>query len=163
LREPLGAAELHCPDERSTEALGARLARTRPPASPGALVVWLAGDLGAGKTTLARGFLAGCGIAGTVRSPTYTLVETYEAPPEHILHMDLYRLEDPQELDLLGVRDAAGSGNVWLVEWPERGAGFLPPADLLVSLFADLPAGETGRRVRLDGCTPAGRAWLAAI
>ena len=99
-------------------------------------MVYLTGDLGAGKTTLTRGFLRSLGIVGAVRSPTYTLVEIYETSMLTALHLDLYRLADPAELDNLGLREWAGAGHVWLVEWPERGANKLPAADLVVKLTA---------------------------
>src|SRR5262245_17529340 len=103
-----------------TEAFGARLATTRPPGNALA-VVHLSGDLGAGKTTLARGFLRACGVTSSVRSPTYTLVEVYETPAISVVHLDLYRLIDPSELEPLGLREWALPGYVWLIEWPDRG------------------------------------------
>ena len=113
------------------------------------LVVYLEGDLGAGKTTLARGWLAGMGHAGRVKSPTYTLLELYELPDgARLAHMDLYRLADPEELEFLGVRELTG----WLlVEWPEKGVGHLPSADLEVRIEF-LPEG--GRRVNLLALAP---------
>src|SRR5450756_255332 len=118
-----------------TEAFGGRLADMRPPLESFS-VIYLVGDLGAGKTTLARGFLRACGVTGSVRSPTYTLLEVYETPGSVVLHLDLYRLLEPSELETLGLREWARSGHTWLVEWPERGEGWLPPADLVVSLSA---------------------------
>lgn len=118
-------------DASATEALGGRLARacTEPP-----LVVYLSGPLGAGKTTLARGFLRALGYPGVVRSPTYTIVETYACNKLKICHFDLYRLSDPEELLHLGIEDYLSADSVWLVEWPERGSGLLPAADLIVAL-----------------------------
>ena len=143
-----------------TEALGERLARTRPDVRSALAVIYLTGDLGAGKTTLARGFLRACGIRGTVRSPTYTLLETYEAAGSlTLIHLDLYRLRDPSELDPLGLREWARPGHIWLVEWPDRGDGRLPPADLIVTLHAAADAHE----ITIDAHTPLGRAWLAAV
>lgn len=125
------------------EALGARLAGAiRAPA-----VVGLTGPLGAGKTTLVRGFLHALGHGGPVRSPTYTLVESYSLPPQTIHHLDLYRLADPEELENLGVRDLQDPAAIWLVEWPERGQGFLPALDWSIRIECD--AGGTRRR--LDG------------
>src|SRR5512144_1151837 len=112
-----------------TEAFGARLARARPKENALA-TVHLSGDLGAGKTTLARGFLRAAGVTGPVRSPTYTLIEVYETPAVSVVHLDLYRLLDPSELEPLGLREWARPGYVWLIEWPERGEGRLPCPDL---------------------------------
>jgi tRNA threonylcarbamoyladenosine biosynthesis protein TsaE len=121
-----------------TEAFGAKLAAAivaaGATASDALVVVYLTGDLGAGKTTLARGFLHAIGITEPIRSPTYTLLETYEAGGLTIAHLDLYRLRDPEELEPLGLRDLARPSYVWLVEWAERGAGWLPPPDVEVRL-----------------------------
>jgi tRNA threonylcarbamoyladenosine biosynthesis protein TsaE len=119
-------------DEAATLALGARLEQAFRAAGGG--VVYLHGDLGAGKTTLARGLLRAAGVEGTLRSPTYTLMEPYAAGGQSFLHLDLYRLADPAEVEQLGLRDYPVESTVWLVEWPEKGAGFLPPADLDVRL-----------------------------
>ncbi|HET8819327.1 MAG TPA: tRNA (adenosine(37)-N6)-threonylcarbamoyltransferase complex ATPase subunit type 1 TsaE, partial [Xanthomonadaceae bacterium] len=115
-------------------------------------------DLGAGKSTLARAWLRALGVAGPIRSPTYTLVERYPLGADaEALHLDLYRIGDAGELEFLGLDgvDAA----LWLVEWPERGARSLPPADLRVSLAI---AG-TGRDVVLESGGAAGAAWLARL
>jgi len=95
-----------------------------------ALVIHLQGDLGAGKTTLARGFLRGLAYAGKVKSPTYTLVETYAINDLTILHIDLYRIENPHEVSELGLRDLMGKNVIMLVEWPEKGKQLLPPPDI---------------------------------
>lgn len=120
------------PDEAATLAFGARLAQTLLRAGRG--VVYLHGALGAGKTTLARGLLRAAGVAGTLRSPTYTLMEPYLADGQAFLHLDLYRLVDPSEVENLGLRDYPLDSTIWLVEWPERGRGYLPPSDLSVHL-----------------------------
>jgi tRNA threonylcarbamoyladenosine biosynthesis protein TsaE len=142
------------------------LARTwlalRPAARAGAFTVHLRGTLGAGKTTLARGVLTGLGHEGVVRSPTYTLVEPYTVSGIQVFHLDLYRLADPEELEFLGARDCLGDGDLCLVEWPERGEGWLPAPDLDLSLAPR----EGGRELRLTLATGAGRAlakaWLGA-
>ncbi|WP_156500086.1 tRNA (adenosine(37)-N6)-threonylcarbamoyltransferase complex ATPase subunit type 1 TsaE [Ectothiorhodospira sp. BSL-9] len=143
------------PDEQATQAFGARLAATCPLRG----LVFLQGDLGAGKTTLVRAFLRALGHAGPVKSPTYTLVEPYEINGRRILHFDLYRLADPEELEYLGVREDMDDATLNLVEWPSQGAGWLPVPDLVLSLS---PQGE-GRRLELASGTDAGREWVARI
>lgn len=114
----------------ATEALGARLARRLRPGC----VLELHGELGAGKTTLARGLLHALGHRGTVKSPTYTLVEPYQIGTWRVFHWDLYRLADPEELEFLGLREQLDGEAVLLIEWPERGQGALPRADVAVWL-----------------------------
>ena len=115
---------------QATEQLGARLADLTKPGS----VLYLRGDLGAGKTTLVRGFLRGLGYSGAVKSPTYTLLEPYELTNRLVLHCDLYRLADADELEFLGLREFLDGRTILLVEWPERGEALLPPADLDILL-----------------------------
>lgn len=103
-------------------------------ASQGCGTVYLQGNLGAGKTTICRGVLRGFGYEGAVKSPTYTLVEPYELAQAAVYHFDLYRLDDPEELDFLGVRDYFDSLSLCLIEWPDRGKGFLPIADIILSI-----------------------------
>lgn len=134
---------LHDADE--TAALGAAVARALA-GRPGA-VVHLEGPLGAGKTTLARGLLRALGVTGTIRSPTYTLLEPYETGGKALIHLDLYRLADERELEPLGLRDYPPETTWWLVEWPERGGSRLPPADLRIVLAHD----GAGRAAALSG------------
>lgn len=121
---------LHLADETATLACGAALAAVMRPG----MVLFLEGGLGAGKTTLTRGLLRALGWGGNVKSPTYTLVEPYELASGPFYHFDLYRLLDPEELELIGGRDYFSSDAICVVEWPDKGAGFLPPADLLIRL-----------------------------
>lgn len=97
-------------------------------------VLWLQGELGAGKTTFMRALLRALGWQGPVKSPTYTLVESYPLPPFTLHHFDLYRLADPEELAFAGIRDYADGQAVLGIEWPDKGAGFLPPADLVLQV-----------------------------
>lgn len=143
----------------ATERLGALLAAVLLPLPPGGLTVWLQGELGAGKTTLARACLRGLGHAGRVPSPTYTLVETYELAAATVHHVDLYRLGRPEEAAQLGLAELPGPAGLLLVEWPERGRGHLPPADLGVVINLADP----GRLVALTGHSVAGRAVLARL
>lgn len=136
-------------------SLGARLAA----ASEAGLVVFLRGQLGMGKTTLTRGYIQAMGHAGAVKSPTYTLVEPYTLGEQQVYHFDLYRLGDPEELEFMGIRDYFDGESICLVEWPERGAGFLPPADLMINIG---PEG-TGRSLVLTATTVRGRAMLARM
>ncbi|MFT4045208.1 MAG: tRNA (adenosine(37)-N6)-threonylcarbamoyltransferase complex ATPase subunit type 1 TsaE [Solimonas sp.] len=130
--DPVRVREFLLADAEATERLGADVARWL--LGRDGAVLFLRGELGAGKTTLARGLLRAMGVAGAVRSPTYTLLEPYEAGGHTILHMDLYRLQDPEELVALGVRDFPPGQHYWIVEWPERGEGFLPPPALQIEL-----------------------------
>lgn len=114
------------PDEAAVAILAAQFAqKTRTP-----LVIFLEGDLGAGKTTFARAFLHALGYSGYVKSPSYGLLESYLAGGMAVLHLDLYRIEDPEELDYLAIRDLYDDETVLMVEWPEKGLNHLPPADL---------------------------------
>ena len=125
---------------------------------PQSLTVFLHGELGAGKTTVARGLLRELGVEGTVRSPSYTLLECYETSAHRVLHLDLYRLSGSAELAPLGIRDELNQGVLLLVEWPERAPQGLPPPDLRVTLSV----AEEGRTARLEGASAVGTAWLEA-
>lgn len=113
-----------------TEALGATLLGQAPPKDIPCRVITLSGDLGAGKSTFVRGALRALGARGPIKSPSYTLMETYELGPVVAVHLDLYRMRDPGELENLGLADFYLPGHLWLIEWPEKGAGHLPPVDL---------------------------------
>ncbi len=144
-------------DADATIALGAALAASRP---PGGALLELEGDLGAGKSTLARALLRALGVTGAIRSPTYTLVERYPlADGGEAAHLDLYRVADPDELDYFGLDGLLAAPTLWLVEWPDRGAGRLPPRDLRITLAH---AGE-GREALFEAHSPRGRTWLEAL
>jgi tRNA threonylcarbamoyladenosine biosynthesis protein TsaE len=139
---------LQLADEAATIALGKALAQ----GLAAGMVVYLTGDLGAGKTTLARGVLRGLGYAGKVKSPTFALVEVYEFSRLYLYHFDFYRFDRPQELADAGFREHFHPASLCLVEWPEKAAG-LPPADITIAMQI---AGE-GRRVTIRADTEAGR------
>nr|WP_295382978.1 tRNA (adenosine(37)-N6)-threonylcarbamoyltransferase complex ATPase subunit type 1 TsaE [Pseudoxanthomonas sp.] len=144
---------LFLPDSEATDALGHALAASRPTSA----VVHLQGDLGAGKSTLARALLRALGVQGAIRSPTYTLVERYPLADGEAWHLDLYRIGDAGELDFLGLDE--GSATLWLVEWPERGGAGLPACDLRVRLAVD----GSGRSATLEARSGAGREWLGRL
>jgi len=146
---------LGLPAAADTDALGVALARALP-AQP--VVAWLQGDLGAGKSTLARALLRELGVTGAIRSPTYTLVERYPLAQGEAAHLDLYRIAGAGELDFLGL-DELRDARLWLVEWPERGAGALPAADLRIRLAIE----GAGRVAELQETSEKGRSWLTAF
>ena len=140
-----------------TEGVGARLAGSMPAPARHVVVVYLSGDLGAGKTTLARGFLRACGYTGAVRSPTYTLLECHRADALTIVHLDLYRLRGAAEVETLGLRDLVRSDHLFLIEWPERGAEHLPQPDLVASLSVEADR----NRIEIAARSDFGREWVA--
>ncbi len=146
------AAIHHLADEAATLALGAEIAAILHPG----LIVFLRGNLGAGKTTLARGILRGLGYQGKVKSPTYNLVELYKISRLYFYHFDFYRFNDPIEWEDAGFREYFNADSICLVEWPEKADGLLPTADLQVLLSIT----ETGRNVEIQAGTEAGRQCL---
>jgi tRNA threonylcarbamoyladenosine biosynthesis protein TsaE len=152
---PQRVQALDLADEAAQEAFGTRLAS----ACSGPALIFLEGELGAGKTTLTRGVLRGLGHRGTVKSPTYTLVEPYEVGGRRVYHLDLYRVADPAELEYLGLREMLAEGALLLVEWPERGAGWLPRPDLRLHIEHR----PSGRHLRIDAETPDGEAILSRL
>jgi tRNA threonylcarbamoyladenosine biosynthesis protein TsaE len=152
---PPSNLDLFLPDEASTEAFAARVAASIEQAT----VIYLEGDLGAGKTTFSRGFIQSLGHVGKVKSPTYTLVEPYEIKPWRIFHFDLYRLSDPEELEYMGIRDYFDDDCLCLIEWPDKGAGLLASADLHISIEFS----HSGRTVKLEALSVQGIKLLSKL
>ncbi len=142
----------YLPDETATAALGAALARALVPG----LVIYLHGDLGAGKTALTRALIQAAGHTGTVKSPTYTLSEPYrvtvDGAPVNVIHYDLYRMSSPEEFLDAGFREDFDGKNVCIVEWPEKGEPVLPPPDVRVLLDVS----GHGREVELQALSQPG-------
>lgn len=136
-------------------AFGAQMANI----CPARCIIYLIGELGAGKSTLARGFLHALGHQGSVRSPTYTLVEPYSLPTRQIYHLDLYRLADPEELEFLGLRDWLEQDAILLVEWPEKGEGVLPQADVILEIEYE----GSARRVNLKPMSDSGSQFIEKL
>jgi tRNA threonylcarbamoyladenosine biosynthesis protein TsaE len=142
-------------DEDATLALAQRLAKRLQPG----MVIYLHGDLGAGKTTLVRGVLNGLGYSGRVKSPTYTLVESYHAAGLDLRHFDLYRLHDESEWEAAGFRDEFDGHNIFFIEWPERAPGLIPQADVRI----DFEILAQARNVEMQANTPTGRECLKRL
>jgi len=156
--------EYRLTDEAATVAIGGSLAKVLQwqidqQQAQQSLVVFLNGDLGAGKTTLTRGFVRGMGHQGNVKSPTYTLVEPYELPPWQVYHFDLYRLADPEELEYMGIRDYFSDNCCCFIEWPEKGAGLLANADIIINMVYQ---GEQ-RIIDLRACSNRGEGVLQQL
>ena len=146
---------LHLADEEAMVAFGGQLANI----TQGHGLIFLEGDLGAGKTTLSRGIIRGLGHTGAVKSPTFTLVEPYEIGDIRAFHFDLYRLVDPEELEYMGIRDYFDEDALCLIEWPQQGAGFLPKPDLTITIRPH----NTGRLLKLTPQGSRGESWCAAL
>ncbi|APE07230.1 MULTISPECIES: tRNA (adenosine(37)-N6)-threonylcarbamoyltransferase complex ATPase subunit type 1 TsaE [Alteromonas] len=143
-------------DVDDTSQLAQDLANAVSSQLPSDVVIFLNGDLGAGKTTFSRYFIQALGHSGSVKSPTYTLVEPYELENVNIYHFDLYRLADPEELEFMGIRDYFGGGAVALVEWSEKGGEYLASPDLVISITMS----TSGRQFNLEATTALGAKLL---
>ena len=148
-------------DAEATEALGAALARAFPGASTGSATLHLEGDLGAGKTTCVRSLLRTLGVTGLIRSPTFTLVETYRLAELTCVHVDLYRLDRAAEIEELGLRDFLGPDCLLLVEWPSKGASALPPPERRRGVEFRRPEGRSQARLHARGSL--GGSWLGNL
>jgi tRNA threonylcarbamoyladenosine biosynthesis protein TsaE len=146
---------LYLADEEAMTAFGGCIAKT----TQGHGLIFLEGDLGAGKTTLSRGIIRGLGHVGAVKSPTFTLVEPDEIGEIRAFHFDLYRLVDPEELEYLGIRDYFDDDALCLIEWPEKGAGFLPKPDLTITISPQ----DSGRSLKILSQGSRGELWCAAL
>ncbi|MCF5702456.1 tRNA (adenosine(37)-N6)-threonylcarbamoyltransferase complex ATPase subunit type 1 TsaE [Pseudomonas syringae] len=146
---------LYLADEQAMSDFGARIARV----TQGHGLIFLEGNLGMGKTTLSRGIIRGLGHVGAVKSPTFTLVEPYEIGDIRAFHFDLYRLVDPEELEFLGIRDYFDDDAMCLIEWPDKGAGFLPKPDLTITISPQ----DSGRSLKILSQGSRGEAWCAAL
>jgi tRNA threonylcarbamoyladenosine biosynthesis protein TsaE len=155
LTPPPAPLVLHLADESATRALGARLAG----ALRAGMSIYLCGELGAGKTTLARGLIQALGHEGKVKSPTYSLVELYTVSSLHLYHFDFYRFDDPKAWQESGFREHFNDASVCLVEWPERAGAALPQPDVRITLT---PA-SSGRDVTLEAYTETGRQCLTSV
>jgi tRNA threonylcarbamoyladenosine biosynthesis protein TsaE len=151
----VSALTLNVAGEEAMTDLGTRIAKV----TQGVGLIFLEGDLGAGKTTLSRGIIRGLGHVGAVKSPTFTLVEPYEIGSIRAFHFDLYRLVDPEELEYLGIRDYFEDDALCLIEWPQRGAGFLPKPDLTITIGSH----AEGRSLTLSPGGSRGETWCAAL
>jgi tRNA threonylcarbamoyladenosine biosynthesis protein TsaE len=152
--------DLTLPDAAATTAAGAALARALPDLHRHNLLLGLSGELGSGKTTLARGLLRTLGVAGAIRSPSYTLVEPYETRAGIVHHLDLYRLtEGGSELETLGYRDLRAAPGLVMVEWPERAGSASGTPDLQAVLTLE----GRGRRLVFTAATDLGSEWLATV
>lgn len=146
------------PEERDTIAMGMALGSNLP----AGFIAFFKGELGAGKTTFIRAMLQGLGFSGKVKSPTFTIVEEYELEKGPLFHFDFYRLSDPEELEYIGIFEYFRENAIVLIEWPEKGKGFLPNPDLILDFSVpDMP--DKGRILAMESHSEKGDRILASI
>jgi len=156
---PLISKQFTLSDEPETVAFGQQMAEFVKSNLDKGVIVYLNGDLGAGKTTLTRGFVQGMGHTGNVKSPTYTLVEPYELGVWRVYHFDLYRLADPEELEFMGIRDYFAQHCNCFIEWPEKGAGLLANPDLVINIEYQ----DEHRRLEISAYTDIGHQLVSLL
>ncbi len=148
--------QFSCPEPANTQRLAEQLAM----ACPKGMVIYLQGDLGAGKSTFARAFIHALGFDGSVKSPSYSLLEVYAlADGFDALHMDLYRLADAEEVAFLALDEYAQNAKIWLIEWPEKGLGYIPNADVLIRFSQQ----NNGRLLELHAENATALGWLSTL
>jgi len=157
--------QLNIHDETELIDIATQLAAYAQGLNEGPLVIYLEGPLGAGKTAFSRGLVRACGHEGNVKSPTYTLVESYDLSRARVHHFDLYRLADPEELEFMGIRDYFSNSTAVLVEWPSKGDGVLPEADLQLALAFVEPQHEhpNARKLTITALTTTGRETIKTL
>lgn len=164
---PTVTRTLHLPDEAATITLGSALAiafiESLAPVPKSTLCLHLHGELGAGKSTLARALLRGLGVRGKIKSPTYALVEPYESAYGSLLHMDLYRLTEAAELEYLGLDLLFAHASLMLIEWPEKAGALLPAPDLTISLGHHEDANQAGRTLQIAGLSVNGNLLMPKL
>ena len=149
--------EKFLPDEASTTQFGQQLAQAL--SNETRAHIYLKGQLGAGKTCLVRGFISALGYEGKVKSPSYSLIEPYLIHGRHVYHFDFYRINDPQELELIGINEYFAENAICVVEWPELAEKLLPRADLVISLNLS----QSGRQMCIEAQNPRGKVWLQRL
>lgn len=155
MNNEMTAVTFYLDNEDDTVEIGSKIAKLV--SVP--FTLYLTGDLGAGKTTLSRGLIQSLGHKGAVKSPTYTLVEPYELDGIEVYHFDLYRLHDPEELEFMGIRDYFSDKSLCIVEWPDRGHGLLPKADI----HLHLKYVNTGRELDIEAKSEQGKVLLERL
>lgn len=151
--------EIFAANETEMTQLGHAIFSVAAQAEPPLVSVHLEGDLGTGKTTLVRGFIRAMGVEGAIKSPTWSLMELYDAPSFSVAHLDLYRMADPEEVLYLGIEDEIEAGRLLFIEWPSKGQGILPTPDLVISI----DHAEEGRKLNFQALTSSAESVLGRL